>query len=86
MPSDQRWTGGIANRDWSAGQQPIHVTDHERLKRDIRAYLADCQQHRAILNRAYHPKVESALKVIYHHADDEAFIREAYQREVATGG
>lgn len=83
MASDQRWTGGTANRDWSAGQQPIRVTDHERLKADVRAYLADCRTHRALLAPKYHPAVESALKAIYHHDGEEAFIREAYQRETA---
>lgn len=91
MPSDLRWTGGIANRDWVAGHPVGPATDRDRLKRDVAAYLTDCRTHQRILNRAYHPTTEGALKIIHHHAGGEQAIRDECQhlgipdRKTATG-
>ena len=79
MSSDPRWTGGIANREWSRGHTAGHLIDRDRLTTDVRAYLADCRTHRNLLAAKYHPTEDGALKAIYHRGGDEAaFIRGAF--------
>lgn len=86
MASDQRWTGGIANREWSRGHAAAHVTDKDRLMADVRQYLADCRTHQAILSPKYHPTLASALKVIHHHPGDVATIQDAYGEACRADG
>jgi hypothetical protein len=83
MASDQRWTGGVANREWTRGHTAGRVINHDRIKADVTAYLADCHANRALLSPAYHPTEAGALKAIYHHGDAEAdAVRAAYQQAV----
>lgn len=83
MPRDSRWTGGLANRDWSAGKQVGRVIDPERLERAVARYLADCARYRGILSPKYHPAAESALKVIHHATGREAdIIRAEFARQL----
>lgn len=89
MASDQRWTGGTANRDWSAGQQAGRVISPESLTADVGQYLTDCATYRSYLSPAHHPTLAGCLKVIYHvGAEHKAIIAEAYQRdtEAAASG
>jgi hypothetical protein len=80
VPSDPRWTGGIANREWTRGHPAGHVIDRDRLTAQVDAYLADCRKHRAIINPAYHPTEAGALKIICHRSDEEAaVIRDLYR-------
>lgn len=78
MASDQRWTGGIANREWTRGHAAPHLTGKDRLTADVRTYLADCRKHQALLTPAYHPTLAGALKVIHHYPGDVPAIRVAY--------
>jgi hypothetical protein len=72
MASDQRWTGGVANREWTRGHAASRTIDRDRLTAQVDAYLADCRKHRAIINAAYHPTEAGALKIIHHHDTTEA--------------
>ncbi|HEX4830293.1 MAG TPA: hypothetical protein VH478_04285 [Trebonia sp.] len=79
MASDQRWTGGIANRDWSAGHAPARDIPAAQLASGVKAYLADCDRHRAMLSPAYHPTAGGACKAVYHAGTREAeFIRSVF--------
>lgn len=83
MASDLRWTGGPANREWCAGQRAGRVIDPERITRDVKRYLTDCQRFR--LDLKYHPTEASCLKVVYYAGTREAdAIRAEYQRQTAT--
>lgn len=65
MPSDQRWTGGIANREWQAGTRAEPVTDPDALAAHVRRYLADCGKFH--LDPKYHPTEDGVLKIVFHH-------------------
>ena len=73
MSADRRWTGGTANREWTRGVSAGHVIDVDRLKADVRDYLADCRAA-PWLNPAYHPTEAGALKAVYHRTIAEAEI------------
>lgn len=82
MASDQRWTGGIANREWSRGHSAGHLIDRDRLTADVRRYLADCRTHRNLLTAKYHPTEDGALKAIFHRGgEEEAVIRAAFRAD-----
>ena len=84
MPRDQRWTGGLANREWSRGQQAEHIIDHDRIKADVAAYLAAYRASRPILRPSDHPTEEGCLKVIYQRWPEErAVIAAEYQRQTS---
>ena len=88
MPRDQRWTGGLANREWSRGQQAEHIIDHDRIKADVAAYLAaylaDCRASRAILRASDHPTVEGCLKAVWRRWPEERDVITAeYQRQTS---
>lgn len=85
MPRDLRWTGGTANRAWQRGSQPLgRVIDTARLEAQVRRYLADCRQHRALLSPQYHPTADSACKAIFHRSrEEEAVIRTEFRRQVS---
>lgn len=84
MASDQRWTGGIANREWSRGHSAGHLIDRDRLTADVRRYLADCRTHRNLLTAKYHPTEDGALKAIYHRSGEEAdVIRAAFRADAS---
>lgn len=86
MASDSRWTGGIANREWTRGTKPGLVIDPVRVMGDVRRYLADVAAHRQLLSPVHHPTLKSALKVIYHRsADEAAAITSAYKQAVTHG-
>lgn len=78
--SDQRWTGGIANREWQAGTRFEVVADKEAVLAQVRAYLADCRRYREILSPKYHPAADSAVKVVHGPPD---VVRAAYQHLTA---
>jgi hypothetical protein len=80
VPSDPRWTGGTANREWTRGHRAGHAINRDRLTTDVKQYLTDCHANRAILNAAYHPTEAGALKIICHRSDEEAaVIRDLYR-------
>lgn len=88
MASDQRWTGGIANREWVRGHAAQREINPGELANGVKAYLADCQRHQALLSSEYHPTVKSCLKAVYHVGPAEAqCIRDTYdQLTGATNG
>lgn len=49
----------------------------EEAEAQVRAYLADCRAHRAILNPAYHPTARGCLKVV---CGPEPVILRVYER------
>jgi hypothetical protein len=79
VSSDQRWTGGIANREWQRGVKAVPVVDIEAITRHVRAYLRDVERHRQILSPDNHPTLRSCLKVVY---GPETAIRDAYAKAV----
>ena len=80
MPSDPRWTGRTANREWTRGHAAGHVIDPDRLAADVRAYVTDCRTHHALLTAKYHPTMDGALKAVFHRSTEEAgVIRHLYQ-------
>lgn len=74
--SDQRWTGGIANREWQSGRPAEPAVDAEYIISQVRAYLRDCERFRGILSAADHPTLRSCLKVVF---GPDRVIREAYE-------
>jgi hypothetical protein len=87
MASDQRWTGGLANREWQRGSKPAgRVIDADRLSWDVRRYLADCRAHSGILSPRYHPTEAGALKAVYHRGrEEEDVIRGEFAQQAGTG-
>jgi hypothetical protein len=87
MSSDQRWTGGAANRQWQSGTQPVAVPiDSVYLAGQIRQYLMDCYTHRAVLNRKHHPTADGILVMVPYQGDaQKAQVLAAY-REAVSGG
>jgi len=85
MSADRRWTGGIANREWTRGGQAAPIPDTERLKTGVLAYLADCRAA-PWLDPAYHPTEAGALKAVFHRARAEAdIVRDLYRNVAPTG-
>lgn len=85
MASDRRWTGGTANRDWSAGTAVVTEVPAERLTAGVKAYLADCRRHRAILSAKHHPTPDGACKAVFHRTSGgDAFIRSELTRLAAA--
>lgn len=76
VASDQRWTGGLANRGWQSGTRLEPVVDKAAILAQVRAYLTDCRRYQAILSPKYHPTEDSAVKVVFGPDD---VIRAAYR-------
>jgi len=82
MSSDQRWTGGTANREWQRGTRHDPPPDLNTIRSLVRNYLADCASYRDLLNPRYHPTEDGALKVIYHQGpDQETAVRAIFREE-----
>lgn len=60
MASDQRWTGGIANREWRSGTKPEQPVDTDGVKRQVAEYIADCVKNHLTSNET------GCLKVVFH--------------------
>ena len=58
------------------------MTNPPQYEAQVRAYVADCQRHRALLNPAYHPTADGAVKMIPHQSNAEA--AEATRQAFAT--
>lgn len=83
MSSDRRWTGGVANRDWSAGVAVVAEVPAARLTQGVQDYLADCRRFR--LANEYHPTPDGAVKIVYHRTKaGEQFIRDELTRLTAA--
>ena len=67
MASDQRWTGGTANRGWQTGTRPAAVVDVDAITTQVRSYLADCRKFR--LDPQYHPTLDGVLKLVFWRGD-----------------
>lgn len=63
MASDQRWTGGVANREWQSGTRPATVVDVDAVTTQVRSYLRDCRRFR--LDPQYHPTIDGVLKLVF---------------------
>jgi len=63
MASDQRWTGGIANREWQAGRPAEPTVDADYITQQVKLYLADCVKHHLTSTE------EMCLKVVFHATD-----------------
>ena len=68
------------NREWQSGTRFEPTVDKEAILAQVRAYLADCRTHQAILSSKYHPTADSAVKVVF---GPEAVVRAAYQHLTA---
>jgi hypothetical protein len=86
MASDQRWTGGIANREWTRGHTATREINPAELAAGVKAYLADCHAHQPILSAKYHPTQDSALKAVYHAGPAEAECIRTVFAELTGGG
>jgi hypothetical protein len=60
VASDQRWTGGIANREWQAGRPAEPTVDADYITRQVKLYLADCVKNHLTSTE------ETCLKVVFH--------------------
>jgi hypothetical protein len=60
VSSDQRWTGGLANREWQAGTKVEQPVDTDYITKQVRRYLADCVKHQLTSSEA------GCLKVVFH--------------------
>lgn len=76
MASDQRWTGGAANREWQSGTRAEPLVDRDAILAQVRQYLADCRRHQAVLSAKHHPAEHSAVQVVFGPAD---IVRAAYR-------
>ena len=86
MPRDQRWTGGLANREWTRGHATTREINPAELAAGVKAYLADCQRHQALLSATYHPTPVGCLKAVYHVGPGEAqCIRDTYAQLTGAG-
>lgn len=63
MSSDSRWTGGLANREWQAGNKVEQPVDADYITKQVRIYLADCKRF------GLTPTEVIALKIVYHAND-----------------
>ena len=54
----------------------------DQYEASVRGYIADCQRHRGLLNPAYHPTADGAVKMIPHQGNAEA--AEAIRHTSAT--
>jgi hypothetical protein len=85
---DQRWTGGIANREWQRGTraEPPPVDTQGVLAR-VRRYIADCERWQHLLRAKDHPTEDGAVKLILcpdkRHED---MVRRAFRYATARGG
>lgn len=80
MTRDLRWSGGIANREWSRGSRSVPVeVDQVRLAGEVRRYLADCTaaiRSGIKLDPQYHPTARGAVKAIYcRHSEEAEFVK-----------
>lgn len=63
MASDQRWTGGLANREWQRGSRVEQPVDSDYIALQVRRYLKDCARFELA------PSEAMCLKVIFHAGD-----------------
>jgi hypothetical protein len=65
------------------GEKPPGILTEETAGAAVTDYLVSCEAHH--LSPRYHPKVESALKVIFHRdkTTDEQLIRDAFAKQRA---
>jgi hypothetical protein len=80
VSGDQRWTGGIANREWQSGARPKPAVDVDALAEKVREYVADCRR----LRRA--PSEKGCLTVVYYQGDaQKQAVLAAFREAVAHG-
>jgi hypothetical protein len=63
VSSDQRWTGGAANREWQSGRVAEPPVDTDYITGQVRLYLADCVEHQLTSTEA------GCLKIVHHVTD-----------------
>ena len=60
----------------------IDAPARERLDEGVRAYLADCREHRPLFSPAYHPTADGAAKAVYCASKEETAYVKARFREL----
>lgn len=81
--SDQRWTGGIANREWQAGRPAEPAVDADAITTQVRSYLRDCRRFQ--LDPQYHPTEAGVLKLVFWRGDTQKqAVLAAYRQHLAV--
>ena len=79
MPRDQRWTGGLMNREWQRGTRIEQPVDTGYISLQVRKYLADCQK----VNLT--PSEDMCLRIVFHAGDaQKQAVVDAYRRLTGT--